>query len=74
MINISDHFTRTKVNAPDGDGTEGAGCIPRVMGCLLGQQKGLTVDISNSFEVNSRRDDWKSMNLEFLHKKLEQCT
>jgi COP9 signalosome complex subunit 6 len=43
LINISDHFMRMRMS--------GEQPAPRVVGCLLGEQNGRTVDISNSFEM-----------------------
>ena len=69
LINISDHHTRTKVNAPDQRAAPA-----RVVGCLLGQQVGRSVSIRNSFEVgNSFPEDANQLDFGFLHKKLEQC-
>ena len=69
LINISDHYTRTKVASPASNG------VFRVMGCLLGQQSGRVVDISNSFEIKYERGDDGSIaiNDAFLQKKMEQC-
>jgi hypothetical protein len=70
LINISDHHTRTKVNAPADQQSTPA----RVVGCLLGQQSGRSVSIRNSFEVgNSFPEDANQLDFGFLHKKLEQC-
>jgi JAB1/Mov34/MPN/PAD-1 ubiquitin protease len=70
LINISDHHTRTKVNAPPDQRSMPA----RVVGCLLGQQSGRSVSIRNSFEVgNSFPEDANQLDFGFLHKKLEQC-
>jgi len=41
VVNISDHYTREHCVKPN----------PRVFGCLLGQQEGRRVEISNSFEM-----------------------
>jgi COP9 signalosome complex subunit 6 len=43
LINVSDHCMRTKAL----DNAE----FPRVIGCLLGQHNGRTVDIISSFEM-----------------------
>jgi hypothetical protein len=67
LINISDHHTRSKANA-----APGAPPI-RVAGCLLGQQAGRTVDISNSFEVNIVPGEPALLDAAFLAKKLDQC-
>lgn len=45
LVNVSDHFTRTKAN-------QGSNAPVTVMGCLLGSQNGRTIDVSNSFEMN----------------------
>lgn len=47
LINISDHAMRAKQLARDG-------AFPRVIGCLLGQHSGRTVDVVNSFEMVER--------------------
>jgi JAB1/Mov34/MPN/PAD-1 ubiquitin protease len=68
LINISDHWSRMKVNGLDG-ANQG-----RVMGCLLGQQTGRTVDISNSFEIKySMVDGGVEIDELFLAKKTDQC-
>lgn len=67
LINISDHHTRTKVNGPDQKSPA------RVVGVLLGQQMGRTVDIRNSFEVGNFPAEATDLDFAFLHKKLEQC-
>jgi len=70
LINISDHHTRTKLNAPSDQKSAPA----RVVGCLLGQQLGRSVSIRNSFEVNNTfPEDANQVDFGFLHKKLEQC-
>lgn len=48
----------------------------RVLGCLLGQQAGRVVDVSNSFEVRHEAEGNGATVLDeaFLTKKLEQCT
>ena len=44
------------------------------MGCLLGQQSGRTVDISNSFEIKFEQGPGGiAINDAFLQKKMEQC-
>lgn len=45
LINVSDHFTRVKVesNTP--------GAPPRVIGALLGIQNGRNIEVTNSFEL-----------------------
>lgn len=50
-----------------------SGC--RVVGCLLGQQQGRVVDISNCFElVVKTMDDHMQLDLDLLKRKLELCT
>ncbi|KAL4515915.1 hypothetical protein Ndes2526B_g00630 [Nannochloris sp. 'desiccata'] len=69
LINISDHHTRNKVNAPPDQGSAPA----RVVGCLLGEQSGRSVSIRNSFEVgNTFPEDANQLDIPFLYKKLEQ--
>ncbi len=70
LINISDHATRIRV-ASGSHADE-----VRVLGCLLGQQAGRVVDVSNSFEVRHEVDGSGATVLDeaFLSKKLEQCT
>ena len=68
LINVSDHHTRTRANCPT------AGAEVRVLGCLLGQQSGRTVDISNSFEMRSVEGAGAAaIDEAFLHKKMDQC-
>lgn len=68
LINVSDHFTRSKLNGVDSSGGEF-----RVMGCLLGQQVGRQVDISNSLEILYSTDSGKvELNEAFLTKRIEQ--
>ncbi len=66
LINISDHWTRTKANV---------GRPTRVMGILLGQQVGRTVDISNSFEIKytAGPEGEAQIDMPFLVHKQEQC-
>jgi COP9 signalosome complex subunit 6 len=49
LINISDHFMRIRMSGDE--------VTPRVVGCLLGEQTGRTVDISNSFEMVATGSD-----------------
>ena len=69
LINISDHSTRVHANNPvDGERT-------RVLGCLLGQQSGRVVDISNSLEIKYETGEHGTVIDEaYLAKKQEQCT
>lgn len=43
LINISDHFMRYRMSGDEE--------MPKVIGCLLGEQTGRHVDVSNSFEM-----------------------
>ena len=67
LINISDHFVRIRANGL----AEGSG---RVYGCLLGQQPGREVSISNSFEMKII-DGMEGPEIDeaFLTKKQDQC-
>lgn len=66
---MSDHFTRTRANKLQPGG--------RVFGCLLGQQNGREVSVSNSFEliVHDEMDEMDGPVIDepFLTKKQEQC-
>lgn len=68
LINISDHSTRVHANNPvEGPRT-------RVMGCLLGQQSGRVVDISNSLEIKYEAGEQGLVPDEaYMAKKQEQC-
>ena len=67
LINVSDHFTRIRANSGDQDKV-------RVLGCLLGQQEGRVVDISNSFEIKYQlTPEGYAFDDAFLVKKQEQC-
>lgn len=49
VVNVSDHYNRTRLELGDGDSHPDRG--GRVVGCLLGTQKGRTVEVVNSFEM-----------------------
>ncbi|CAI0396963.1 unnamed protein product [Linum tenue] len=81
MVNISDHYTRVKsqMNPPvtstscsntNGNGNGAPAPPPRVYGCVIGVQRGRTVEIFNSFELlyDSATD---SLDRAFLLKKQE---
>ncbi|KAG1327330.1 putative COP9 signalosome complex subunit 6a [Cocos nucifera] len=65
IVNISDHYTRVKAQAqysssssaaaaPGAGATPNGGAPPpqpRVFGCVIGVQRGRTVEIFNSFEL-----------------------
>ncbi|QDZ19356.1 Mov34 domain-containing protein [Chloropicon primus] len=64
IINISDHFTRCSLNVTSGG---------RVIGCLLGEQKGRVIHITNTFEMNFKKDtEDQSLDKEYLAAKKEQ--
>mmetsp|Transcript_40628 Transcript_40628/g.104022 ORF Transcript_40628/g.104022 Transcript_40628/m.104022 type:complete len:307 (-) Transcript_40628:189-1109(-) len=65
LINVSDHFTRTKANVDDAPS--------RVLGCLLGSHTGRVVEISNSFELQYNADGGEvRLDKEFLATKQDQ--
>ncbi|KAL8161172.1 hypothetical protein V2J09_012661 [Rumex salicifolius] len=71
ILNISDHHTRVKTqtqHAVAGDST--LPFPPRVFGCVIGVQKGRTVEIFNSFELLYDQDT-QSLDRTFLEKKQE---
>lgn len=83
MLNISDHFTRVKTqlsppaaSCATGNGSSNADATflqnPRVYGCVIGLQRGRTVEIFNSFELlfDSTTD---TLDRSFLEKKQELC-
>lgn len=54
IVNISDHHTRVKAQAHHSAAAEGVSPPsppPRVFGCVIGVQRGRTVEIFNSFEL-----------------------
>ncbi|CAN6478052.1 unnamed protein product [Victoria cruziana] len=66
IVNISDHYTRVKSqSAPQGNGA------PRVFGCVIGVQRGRTVEIFNSFELLYDAST-ETLDRAFLDKKQEQ--
>ena len=69
LINVSDHHTRCRAN---GLNVAAGG---RVQGCLLGQQDGRNVDISNSLEIvySVAPDGALEIDEAFLLKKMDQC-
>lgn len=68
IINISDHYTRAKVEAPSSNPP------PRVIGALLGVQNGRDIEISNSFELVYHTVDGNIIvDTEYLKSKQEQC-
>ena len=89
IVNISDHYTRVKSqmnpshapphtttnnnNANGGDGVVSPPLHPRVYGCVIGVQKGRTVEIFNSFEL-LYDPSTHSLDRTFLEKKQELCS
>lgn len=68
IINISDHYTRAKVEAPPTNPP------PRVIGALLGVQNGREIEISNSFELVYHTIDGNIViDTDYLKSKQEQC-
>ncbi|KAG6756867.1 hypothetical protein NC653_026752 [Populus alba x Populus x berolinensis] len=51
IVNISDHYTRVKSQANGCSDGGSASPPPRVYGCVIGVQRGRTVEIFNSFEL-----------------------
>ncbi|OEL30668.1 COP9 signalosome complex subunit 6a [Dichanthelium oligosanthes] len=55
IVNVSDHHTRVKAQAACSGGSSSSGAAdgqpPRVFGCVIGVQRGRTVEIFNSFEL-----------------------
>lgn len=74
ILNISDHYTRVKSQATvagDGDGDDSPPpAPPRVFGCVIGVQRGRTVEIFNSFELLNDPST-HSLDRAFLEKKQE---
>ena len=64
IINISDHYTRCSYNVKEGG---------RVIGCLLGEQKGRVIHITNTFEMNFKADsEEQNVDQEHLNFKKQQ--
>ena len=86
IVNISDHYTRVKsqMNFPltstsssatvnnNSNGVEHHQQAPRVYGCVIGVQRGRTVEIFNSFEL-LYDPSTHSLDRSFLEKKQELC-
>ncbi|XP_073027001.1 COP9 signalosome complex subunit 6a-like [Primulina eburnea] len=80
IVNISDHFTRFKSqsapphSAPAPNGVDASSLQPtqtqRVFGCVIGVQRGRTVEIFNSFEL-LYDSSTHSLDRAFLEKKQE---
>ena len=86
IVNISDHYSRVKsqmhppsaahANNNHGNGADAATSppppAPRVYGCVIGVQRGRTVEIFNSFEL-LYDPSTHSLDRSFLEKKQELC-
>jgi len=86
IVNISDHYTRVKsqmnptlaqpnsnnASAPNGGDGVVSSLPLRVYGCVIGVQKGRTVEIFNSFEL-LYDPSTHSLDRTFLEKKQELC-
>ena len=72
LINVSDHYTRVKVKK-----MKQMEDVPRVFGILFGVQKGMTVDIIESYEMLYTIDEQTgavNFDAEFLEKKKDLTT
>jgi COP9 signalosome complex subunit 6 len=77
IVNVSDHHTRVKAQAAcSGDSSSSSGAAagqpPRVFGCVIGVQRGRTVEIFNSFEL-VLDPVTGTLDRAFLEKKQELC-
>ncbi|KAL0320945.1 UNVERIFIED_CONTAM: COP9 signalosome complex subunita [Sesamum radiatum] len=76
IVNISDHYTRVKSQSlpPNSASAADASSLPppRVFGCVIGVQRGRTVEIFNSFEL-LYDPSTHSLERAFLEKKQELC-
>lgn len=69
IVNISDHYTRVRAQQPR---NKHHYLAPRVYGCVIGVQRGRTVEIFNSFELlYDHLTD--SLDRSFLLQKQELC-
>jgi len=69
IINISDHYTRAKVQRTPKDKT-----VPRVIGALYGTQEGRRVEIRTSFEFiyEPAENNNVTIDSEYVQRKIEQ--
>lgn len=69
VINVSDHFTRARAQAP-----AGTSAAPRVYGAVLGEQMGRRVELASSFELKVARSSSGAdvPDLDYLRLRLEQ--
>ena len=66
-MSISDHYTRTRLAAQ-------GGAVGRVLGALMGDQKGRVLDVAGSFElIHSRVEEYDVVDSTFLTQKVESC-
>lgn len=72
ILNISDHYTRVKSQVIVSSGADSPPQPPRVFGCVIGVQRGRTVEIFNSFEL-LYDPSTQSLDRAFLEKKQELC-
>ena len=76
ILNISDHYIRVKSQSQSPpsavNGGETTSQPPRVFGCVIGVQRGRTVEIFNSFEL-LYYPSTHSLDRAFLEKKQELC-
>ncbi|XP_076948995.1 COP9 signalosome complex subunit 6a-like [Bidens hawaiensis] len=70
IVNISDHHTRVKSQSQPPTATASNPQPPRVFGCVIGVQRGRTVEIFNSFEL-LYDPETHSLDRTFLEKKQE---
>ncbi|XP_055809385.1 COP9 signalosome complex subunit 6a-like [Solanum dulcamara] len=70
ILNISDHYTRVKSQFIVNSGADSPPQPPRVFGCVIGVQRGRTVEIFNSFEF-LYDPSTQSLDRAFLEKKQE---
>ncbi|KAM0019847.1 putative MPN domain-containing protein [Helianthus debilis subsp. tardiflorus] len=72
IVNISDHHTRVKSQSqpPSADSSSSTSPSSRVFGCVIGVQRGRTVEIFNSFEL-LYDPSTHSLGRSFLEKKQE---
>lgn len=72
LLTISDHFTRARLTTP----ATQQQFAPRVVGAILGTQKGRQVEVFNCFELIATVEggNIKTIEHDYLKKKQEQCT
>lgn len=72
IVNISDHYTRVKSQTNGCSDGGPPSPPPRVYGCVIGVQRGRTVEIFNSFEL-LYDPVTHSLDRAFIEKKQELC-